>query len=304
MHRGIVVVVSLLVLLSGCSALGPADESPGATTATLGESYSVTVTTVVDGDTVKIRFANGSTDTVRLLGVDTPETHAENSPDEFEGVPETTAGRTCLGEAGENATRFMTDRLLGETVQFSTDATADSRGYYGRLLGYISHEGKNINYRLVTTGHARVYDSEFSLSERFDAAEERARTNGTGVWACASPHAVADGGTTGLVASVHADAAGDDRENLNDEYVVLGNPGETTVDLSGWTVSDEVGASYTVPEGTALAPDDQLRIHTGAGTDTDTDLYWDYGRPVWNNDGDTVTIRAANGTVIDEHSYS
>lgn len=305
MVRGVVVAIAVLVVLSGCSGLLPTDDGQH-TTAVLGETHAVTVTLVVDGDTVKVRFSNGTIDTVRLLGVDTPETQSENSPDEFEGVPDTDAGRTCLREAGHNATRFMTRRLLGESVRISTDATADGRGYYGRILAYVSHEGTDVNYRLVASGRARVYDSAFSKSDRFYAAEQRAQANGTGVWACADgPSLATDGGDRGLVvARIHADAAGDDRENLADEYVVLANQGESTIDLSGWSVSDDSGATYTFPEETELTPGTELILRTGAGTDANGEFYWGSGRPVWNNDGDTVTVTAANGTVIARRTYS
>jgi len=304
MDRGPAVVLAVLLVTSGCTGLVPGD-GDGNTTAVLTSTHSVTVTTVVDGDTIEVRFQNGTTDTVRLLGVDTPETHAENSPGEFEGVPETDAGRTCLREAGHDATRFLTRRLLGETVRISTDSATDGRGYYGRILAYVAHDGENINHRLVATGHARVYDSTFTQSDRFYAAEARARDNGTGVWRCAEePRVVADGGTGGVVVErVHADAAGDDRENVNDEYVVLANRATSTVDLAGWSVSDDAGATYTFPEGAELAPDSRLTLRTGTGTGTDDEYYWGSGRPVWNNDGDTVTVRAENGTVMAQRSY-
>jgi len=41
---------------------------------------------------MEVRFEDGEEDTIRLLGVDTPETFTENDPAEFEGIPETTAG--------------------------------------------------------------------------------------------------------------------------------------------------------------------------------------------------------------------
>ncbi|MFD1586187.1 lamin tail domain-containing protein [Halorientalis brevis] len=304
MVRGSVVAIAALVVLSGCTGFVPSDE-PATTSAVLGETHVVTVTSVVDGDTIKVRFSNGTLDTVRLLGVDTPETQSATSPDEFEGVPETDAGRACLREAGHDATRFMTRRLLGETVRISTDGIADARGYYGRLLAYVSHEGTNVNYRLVASGRARVYDSTFSKSDRFYAAERRAQANGTGVWTCADdPSVAADGGDGGLVvAEIHADADGDDRENLADEYVVLANRGESTLDLSGWSISDESGATYTFSDGTELPPDTALTLRTGAGTDTSGEYYWGSARPVWNNAGDTVTIRAANGTVMTQRTY-
>lgn len=102
---------------------------------------------------------------------------------------------------------------------------------------------------------------------------------------------------------VHADAAGDDRENLADEYLVFENTGDEPLDLSGWTVTDAAGARYTVPEGVTLAPGERLTLRTGAGTDTATELYWDAGRPVWNNGGDTVTVKTAGGDVVLEEAY-
>ena len=115
--------------------------------------------------------------------------------------------------------------------------------------------------------------------------------------------AVADGGADVRIAQVHADAAGDDWENPNDEYVVLENAGGESIDLSGWTISDESGKTYTVPDGVSLAPGDTVTVHSGDGTDTAADLYWDAGRPVWNNGGDTVTIRNAEGARVVREAY-
>jgi competence protein ComEC len=105
------------------------------------------------------------------------------------------------------------------------------------------------------------------------------------------------------IREVHPDAAGDDRENLNDEYVVLENAGESTVDLSGWVLTDESGARYTVPDGVTLEPGASVTVRTGSGTDTSSELYWDAGRPVWNNDGDTVRLFRPDGSVVAEVRY-
>jgi competence protein ComEC len=105
------------------------------------------------------------------------------------------------------------------------------------------------------------------------------------------------------VAAIHADAAGDDHENLVDEYVVFENVGAADLDLGGWTVRDADGATYTFPAGASLAPGYRVTVHTGAGTDTSTDRYWDYGRAVWNNGGDTVTVRDGTGTTVLEVTY-
>jgi competence protein ComEC len=120
---------------------------------------------------------------------------------------------------------------------------------------------------------------------------------------------VTDGGETETtpqltLAAVNADAAGDDRENLNDEYVVFRNDGDGTLDLSGWTVSDEAGRTYTVPDGVTLAPGATITLHTGSGTETETDLYWGSGSPIWNNGGDTVTVTMPDGTEVLAEGYT
>ncbi|WP_239640283.1 lamin tail domain-containing protein [Halorubrum distributum] len=106
------------------------------------------------------------------------------------------------------------------------------------------------------------------------------------------------------VAEIHADAAGDDRDNLNDEYVVFENTGNETLDLSGWTIEDEAGQRYTVPEGFELATGETVTLHTGSGTSTTTGLYWGSGSPIWNNDGDIVIISTPNGERVLEETYS
>ena len=102
------------------------------------------------------------------------------------------------------------------------------------------------------------------------------------------------------VVEVHADAAGDDWENLNGEYVVLRNDGEDSLDLSGWTVADEADHAYSFPAGTTLDPGESLTLYTGEGRDGDGRYYWGSGSPVWNNGGDTVFVRTDEGELVAE----
>jgi len=115
-----------------------------------------------------------------------------------------------------------------------------------------------------------------------------------------------DGGTSKgelVVSEIHADAEGNERENLNDEYVVFTNEGDASLDLSGWTVSDEAGATYTFPDGFSLSAGASVTLHTGSGEDTPSDLYWSSGSPIWNNGGDTVIVRNAQGDIVSEETY-
>ena len=66
---------------------------------------------------------------------------------------------------------------------------------------------------------------------------------------------------------------------LTDEAVVIVNLGGQ-VDLAGWSLRDESGNLYTVPALT-LFEDGAVTLHTGAGEDTVTDLYWGQPAAVW-----------------------
>lgn len=294
-------LVAVFVVLAGCaSTVGPvATETPG------GETQAATVIDVVDGDTLEVRFPDGSTDRVRLLGVDTPEVHVENEPAEFEGVPDTEAGANCLRDAGHNASAFVLERALDASVTLVFDPVADRRGSYGRLLAYVRLDGQDLNRRLVEQGHARVYDSTFSRSERYYDLEATAQAERRGLWRCRSPGGTATPTADGplRLVAIQADAPGDDHENLNGEYLVLENVANATLDLGGWTIADDGGHTYTVPDGFTLAPGDRVTVYTGDGTDNATSLYWGADSAVWNNDGDTVVVRTANDTVVLERTY-
>ncbi len=271
-----------------------------ATAPTTTDTISATVTEVVDGDTVDIEYTNGTADTVRLLGVDTPEVFGSNDPTEFEGVPDTPAGEACLADAGDAASSYMKSELsVGEQISLELDPESDGRGDYGRLLAYIHDDGQNLNYNLVDTGQARVYDSQFSLSDSFYAAESDAQAAERGLWHCR------DTGNSGSlsITEIHADAAGNDNYNLNDEYVVFTNSGSETIDLSGWGVSDAAGHTYSFPSDASIAPGSTVTLHTGSGSDTSSDRYWGATGAIWNNGGDTVTVRDSSGTVVATKSY-
>jgi micrococcal nuclease len=146
-------------------------------------TWTVAITRVVDGDTVEARFPNGEVDTLRLLGVDTPETSLGSvSPDEFEGIPDTTDGRDHLYNWGDRATDFATNELDGRTVRIQVDSQADRRGSFGRLLVYIYVDGENFNERLLSEGYARMYDSSFSMRSEFANLESGAQSNDVGLW--------------------------------------------------------------------------------------------------------------------------
>ncbi|WP_435095507.1 lamin tail domain-containing protein [Halarchaeum sp. P4] len=302
-----VLVVSLLTAGATASVAGALVAGPGNGPASVTGTTTVTVTNVTDGDTVSVRYPNGSTDTVRLLGVDTPEVHAENTPGEFEGVPNTTAGKECLRSAGKNASAFTKQALDGETVTLKYDSNTDRRGYYGRLLAYVYVNGSNFDYRLVDSGHARVYDSNFSKNASFYAAEDDAQNATRGLWSCRTIDDGSSGGSDGSDGTTGGDPAIEwvyaEADSLNEERVEIRNTGSETLDLSGYTLADAAGHSYTFPDGFMLAADSSVWVHTGDGSGDSNDRYAGYEQEVWNDGGDTATLTAANGTVVAERAY-
>ena len=106
-----------------------------------------------------------------------------------------------------------------------------------------------------------------------------------------------------VLASVNADPEGDDSENLESETVTIENTGDSAVDMSGWTISDAADNSYTIPDGFVLDAGASVTLHTGSGTDSETDLYWNRGSSVWNNGGDTVIITNTEETEVLREDY-
>ena len=97
------------------------------------------VTRVVDGDTVKVSIG-GREDTVRYIGMDTPETHKPGTPVQ------------CFGPA---ASAFNARLVAGRRVRLRFDV--ERRDRYGRLLAYVYRlpDGLFVNAELVRDGYAR-----------------------------------------------------------------------------------------------------------------------------------------------------
>jgi hypothetical protein len=76
--------------------------------------------------------------------------------------------------------------------------------------------------------------------------------------------------------------------NLRDESLTLQNDGKQEMVLTGWTLTDNKGLVYTFPQ-LMLFPGAKVQVHSTAGTDSPTDLYW--GRPaaIWTS-GELVAL--------------
>jgi micrococcal nuclease len=140
------------------------------------------VSRVVDGDTVEVRLRARVT-SVRLIGVDTPETVSPGEPVE------------CYGA---RASRYTTRKLEGERVHLEFDE--ERKDHYGRLLAYVWSESTLFNRTLVVRGLATVaiYPPNDKYEARLISSEEHAQAANRGLWeACAQGrrHTRAQGGT-------------------------------------------------------------------------------------------------------------
>ncbi|WP_216087249.1 DUF4350 domain-containing protein [Halopiger xanaduensis] len=151
------------------------------------EQYEVDVVEVADGDTADVQFEDGTVETVRILGIDTPETgNTSERFAEWEGIEDGEA----LRDKADAATDYAVDLLDGETVTLSFDENEGLRGNYGRLLGVLDlPDGTRYNEAVLEDGHARVYDSGLEAHDELRDLEADARAAGRGLWELSDPAA-------------------------------------------------------------------------------------------------------------------
>lgn len=91
---------------------------------------------------------------------------------------------------------------------------------------------------------------------------------------------------------------------LNAEYVTVVNASKATQQLTGRAVKDSYGHRFVFPA-FSLKPAKSVRLRTGQGKNTATDLYWGQTETyIWNNDGDTATLLNAKGRPVDTCSWT
>lgn len=135
------------------------------------QSQNGVVVRVVDGDTLKVWIAD-KIQTLRLIGVDTPET-VHPTKDVQEGGPEASA-----------FTQAVLDR---QTIRLESDPAGAAVDRYGRLLRYVYlADGKNFNAILIREGYATATRRfPYALKCEFLALEAQARKARRGIWATA-----------------------------------------------------------------------------------------------------------------------
>ena len=123
---------------------------------------------VIDGDTIILRL-QGAIETVRLIGVDTPETVHPTKPVECFG-PEASA---------------FTHSALKPKTQVRVQRDVEARDRYQRLLVYLYLiDGTFVNQELLRLGFARTMNiaPNTVFATNFASIETAARKNQIGLW--------------------------------------------------------------------------------------------------------------------------
>jgi micrococcal nuclease len=131
------------------------------------------VINIDDGDTIKVDM-NGREEKIRLIGVDTPETHDPRKPVQ------------CFGMAATNFTRT----LIGENpVRLEADPLSTNRDRYNRLLRYVYlGDGTLVQAEIIKHGYGFAYTSfPFTKSQEFRDYQKQAIANRAGLWADCNP---------------------------------------------------------------------------------------------------------------------
>jgi endonuclease YncB( thermonuclease family) len=128
------------------------------------ERLAATVTSVVDGDTVRAQLAGGPSLEVQLIGIDTPELD---------------------GCGGVEATDYMKQVALGRNVTLVDDPTQPSVDQSGRSLFYLDRDdGLDVGQEMLRAGWAQIFgfDSDFQRLPAYLAIRQTAERFPQGVF--------------------------------------------------------------------------------------------------------------------------
>jgi micrococcal nuclease len=126
------------------------------------------VTRIVDGDTIHVDLG-GTDETVRYIGIDTPESVKPGTPVQ------------CFAKQASERNRQL---LAGTDVKLVFDV--ERRDRYGRLLAYVyrADDGTFVNAALVRDGYARplTVPPNVRYADRFVQLAREARRAERGLW--------------------------------------------------------------------------------------------------------------------------
>ncbi|MGF6948858.1 micrococcal nuclease [Neobacillus sp. B4I6] len=194
-----------------------------------------TIVKNVDGDTINVNL-NGKIEKVRMLCVDTPETHHP---------------RLGVQPFGPEASEYTKEILSVGTKVEIEPGIGDGRDKYGRLLAYIYVNGKMFNEMLLEKGLARVayiYAPNTQYVDEFYAIQKKAQEKGVGIWSIEN-YAQEDGYNTENVKETEEKGTNSKASSGNNYQNNPSDDQETNLDCKGKIKGNANSHIYHVPGG-------------------------------------------------------
>lgn len=165
-HLSFLILVTL-ALATSCSRPAPHEISRQPAAPGVSQTLNGRVVRIADGDTVTVLDATKTQHRIRLQGIDAPESHQA---------------------FGTQSKKSLADMIFDKDVTVIYDKTDQ----YGRLVGKILLNGKDVNLEQVKAGmawHYKEYEREQSPEDRelYARAEDEARNARRGLWVDANP---------------------------------------------------------------------------------------------------------------------
>jgi endonuclease YncB( thermonuclease family) len=131
------------------------------------QTFTGRVVRIADGDTITVLDATNAQHRIRLQGIDAPESHQA---------------------FGTQSKKNLSNLIFDQDVTIEYEKTDQ----YGRIVGKIFFEGKDINLEQVKAGmawHYKEYQHEQTPEDRelYARAEDEARNARRGLWVDADP---------------------------------------------------------------------------------------------------------------------
>lgn len=180
--RNFTTLVTLLIALGLLLAQRAGWLSPASQTAETNQPGLYSINHYIDGDTIAVNM-NGKIETIRFIGIDTPETHKPNTPVQ------------CYGPAAAAHTQNVIKNAGGH-VRLAADSQGTNRDRYDRLLRYVYlPDGTLVNLLNIQQGYAFYYPYfPFTKKAEFKAAQAAAQATHRGLWGACTPTPSDNGG--------------------------------------------------------------------------------------------------------------
>ena len=223
----------------------------------LENNEEVYISRIVDGDT-----AIGNNESIRLLGINTPE-----------------RGERYYSGAKE----FLEKEILNKTVQLKFGK--DRKDLYNRTLAYIFLDGKNVNSGVIKSGFANYYfpagkDAYYkSFKEDWNECLKRE------INVCEKSRDICSSCITLK------------EFDYKKEKIIFQNKCSFQCDLTNWEIKDEGRKKFIFPE-FILDGNMEIAIHVGDGKNGKSDLFWTGETYVWTKTGDTLFLRDSEGKLV------